>query len=209
VSNDFVATILADNGSSGDCSGGDTDQGYNIDDDGSCGFSGTSTSDSPTLDATLGPLANNGGATKTIALLSGSPAIDVVPAADCPPTDQRGAARTGTTCDIGAYDTDSYLCPSGTPHYLTATSGPATFFGLFCVNANGDGTYTQYAPGFPVTQTLAGSGHIRVNHGVISIQASGPTTKNFSLVGSTNGTASSFAEMASGFPTATGTFTLS
>ncbi len=209
ISTQFEATILADNGSSGDCSGGDSDQGYNIDDDGSCGFSGSSTSDSPTLDATLGPLANNGGATKTVALLTGSPAIDVVPIADCPPTDQRGAPRTGSACDIGAYDTDAYVCPSGTPHYLTATYGSATFFGLFCVNANGDGSYTQFAPGFPVTQTLTGTGHIRVNQGVTSIQASGSTSKSFSLVGTTNGTTSSFSETTSGLPNATGTFTVS
>ncbi len=77
------------------------------------------------------------------------------------------------------------------------------------MNATGDGTYTQYSPGFPVTQTLAGTGHIRVSQGVTSIQASGATAHDFSLVGSTNGTASSFAETGSGLPNKTGTFTLS
>jgi len=58
-----------------------------------------------TLDGTLGTLSDNGGSTETVALLAGSPAIDVVPAADCPATDQRGAPRTAP-CDIGAFDTD-------------------------------------------------------------------------------------------------------
>jgi hypothetical protein len=89
----------------GGCFGTMTDLGYNIDDDGTCGFTSPSISDSPTLDSTLGPLASNGGPTETMALLPGSPAIDQVPSADCPATDQRGAPRTAP-CDIGAYDTD-------------------------------------------------------------------------------------------------------
>ncbi len=100
-----TATVLANN-SGGDCSSVLTDGGFNIDDDGSCGFSSPSVSDSPTLDKTLGPLENNGGPTQTIALLPGNPAIDyVTPSADCPRTDQRGVARKAP-CDIGAFDTD-------------------------------------------------------------------------------------------------------
>ena len=43
-----------------------------------------------TIDPNLGPLANNGGPTKTLALLAGSPAIDHGDNASLPPTDQRG-----------------------------------------------------------------------------------------------------------------------
>ncbi len=57
------------------------------------------------LDARLGGLADNGGPTDTHALLAGSPAIDGVPAAFCPATDQRLAARPAGACDIGAFDT--------------------------------------------------------------------------------------------------------
>ena len=93
---------------------GITDKGYNIDDDGSCGFALPSISGYTTLSRTLGPLADNGGPTQTIALLPGNPGIDYVPAADCPATDQRGFART-PPCDIGAYDTDTgpVVSPSG------------------------------------------------------------------------------------------------
>jgi hypothetical protein len=52
-------------------------------------------------DALLGPLANNGGPTKTIALLTGSPAIGLAVA--CPPRDQRGVQRTAG-CDAGAFE---------------------------------------------------------------------------------------------------------
>jgi hypothetical protein len=46
-----------------------------------------------TVEARLGPLADNGGPTPTHALLPGSPAIDAGDDVDCPPADQRGVAR--------------------------------------------------------------------------------------------------------------------
>ena len=56
------------------------------------------------LDPRIGPLTNNGGTTKTHALLAGSPAIDAV-VGTCPPpaADQRGLPRSGA-CDIGAFE---------------------------------------------------------------------------------------------------------
>jgi CSLREA domain-containing protein len=57
------------------------------------------------LDPLLGPLAANGGPTRTHALLLGSPAIDAASTPDCPPTDQRGVLRPqGAACDIGSYE---------------------------------------------------------------------------------------------------------
>ena len=55
----------------------------------------------------LGPLKDNGGPTKTMAIEAGSVAIDRVPrrTGDCPSTDQRGVHRPqGRACDIGAYE---------------------------------------------------------------------------------------------------------
>ena len=54
----------------------------------------------------LGTLANNGGPTATLALLTGSPAINVIPSAACAVAkDQRGVHRPqGTRCDIGSYE---------------------------------------------------------------------------------------------------------
>jgi CSLREA domain-containing protein len=55
--------------------------------------------------AQLGPLADNGGQTDTMALLEGSPAIDAGTNEGCPPADQRGVARPqGPACDIGAFE---------------------------------------------------------------------------------------------------------
>ena len=71
-------------------------------------------------------------------------------------------------------------------HFLTATYSTGPSPAWFCVNANGDGTYTQYSPGLPTSQqTLAGTGHIRKNQGVTSIQVYMPAFKNLNLVGST------------------------
>jgi hypothetical protein len=60
------------------------------------------------LDLDLDVLADNGGATKTHALLPGSAAIDAG-TPDCPPpsTDQRGVERPqGAGCDAGAYEAE-------------------------------------------------------------------------------------------------------
>jgi hypothetical protein len=57
------------------------------------------------VDPKLGALANNGGTTQTMALLTGSPAINAGNNTGCPTTDQRGIARPqGGVCDIGAFE---------------------------------------------------------------------------------------------------------
>jgi len=62
-------------------------------------------------DPHLGPLADNGGFTQTLALLSGSPAIDTANPAFCPTYDQRYYARPidgdgngSAICDMGAFE---------------------------------------------------------------------------------------------------------
>ncbi len=61
-------------------------------------------------DPNLGPLANNGGPTQTMALLPGSPAIDAGDDNACPSTDQRGILRPqGGHCDIGAFEKEYEL----------------------------------------------------------------------------------------------------
>jgi hypothetical protein len=62
------------------------------------------TADNP-IDPVLGPLQDNGGPTRTMAPLVGSPALDAGDNTDAPPTDQRGAPRIAQgTIDIGAYE---------------------------------------------------------------------------------------------------------
>jgi hypothetical protein len=123
------STILTASPSGGNCanfSGSITDQGYNISDDGTCGFTGTGANGKPIGDNVsdanikLGPLANNGGPTQTFALGTGSYAIDAVPNGLCPLTDQRGAPRPDpgilpeTVCDIGAFESGNevWLSPA-------------------------------------------------------------------------------------------------
>lgn len=99
-------TILANSSNGGDCYNNGTiaTNVNNLIEDGTC---------NPALsgDPLLGPLANNGGATLTHAMLSGSKAIDAGDNATCLSTDQRGVSRpldgnddNMAVCDIGAYE---------------------------------------------------------------------------------------------------------
>ena len=135
----FYATvensILANSLSGNHCCVRVTDGGYNISDDTSCGFSGTGLNNATLGDGVnplLSPngLQNNGGPTEgavgetspteTIGLQSDSPAIDAVPIADCPSTDQRGAPQNSSTaCDVGAFEYGGVV--PGSP---TATATP-------------------------------------------------------------------------------------
>ncbi len=100
-------TIVANNRNpiGPDVSGAFVDQGNNLigSSDGSTGFATSTlvgTSAAP-IDPLLGPLANYGGLTETLALLPGSRAIDA--GNSNLTTDQRGIARVGVA-DIGAFE---------------------------------------------------------------------------------------------------------
>jgi predicted outer membrane repeat protein len=109
-----------------------TDDGGNLDDGDTCGFTAsTSKSNTP---AGLDPagLKDNGGPTQTIALCSGvdtptvgctGPSAAIDAAVNCPPpdTDQRGVSRLqGSACDIGAYEVE-VLVVDTTPPTVTTT----------------------------------------------------------------------------------------
>jgi hypothetical protein len=80
--------------------------GYNlIQAPGSATIAGTTTGNLLGIDPLLGPLADNGGPTRTMALLPGSPAIDAGDGTGAPALDQRGFTRAaGTASDIGAFE---------------------------------------------------------------------------------------------------------
>ena len=72
-------------------------------------------------DPNLGDLADNGGFTQTMAIESGSSALDTGNTATCATTDQRGVTRPqGSACDMGAYEFDNTP-----PAIATATSTTA------------------------------------------------------------------------------------
>ena len=68
-------------------------------------------------------LADNGGPTKTHALVPGSPAFDLIPPGSCTVTaDQRGEPRPqGAGCDAGAYEAHAYALTTGTAGAGTGT----------------------------------------------------------------------------------------
>jgi hypothetical protein len=123
-------TIVANNGG-GNCTGGTvTDGGHNLrwpSTDPSCvGNFG---------DPNLAPLADNGGPTQTMALQSGSAAINAGDNAICSTgpvwsLDQRGFVRPGTgipNCSVGAYEFDSPgLGPPTPTPTMTPTGGSGT-----------------------------------------------------------------------------------
>jgi CSLREA domain-containing protein len=116
-------TIVADNvvdsvGIGPDLFGTFTSSGHNLigDGSGSTGFTNGTNGDqvgtaANPIDPKLGPLANNGGPTKTHALRAGSPAIDHGDNSVAPATDQRGFVRSkdgdgnrSAIVDIGAFE---------------------------------------------------------------------------------------------------------
>jgi len=119
----YTGTVILQNSIVANNAGGNcytrtaiTSHGYNLSSDGTCNFNNTG--DLNNTDPKLGPLQNNGGPTQTMALPSGSPAIDAGNPNGCKDsngsplkTDQRGKPRpdkedTGG-CDMGAYERQS------------------------------------------------------------------------------------------------------
>jgi len=110
-------TIIADSPSGGNCEGKPLNSlGNNLSSDESCEF--TASGDLLNTDPILGALSDNGGATQTMALLAGSPAIDAGNNDTCAATDQRGVTRPqGDVCDIGSYEFEDT-----SPHIFVVTN---------------------------------------------------------------------------------------
>jgi hypothetical protein len=108
-----------------------TDGGSNLDSDNSCGFT---TAALINTDPMLAGLANNGGPTDTLALKSGSPAIDAVKnTCPDPSADQRGLSRPqGSACDIGAFEFSALKVTS-----VTASCGPVAGGGSVTITGSG------------------------------------------------------------------------
>ena len=87
---------------------------------------GCVTPNSKTGDPKLGPLQNNGGDTKTLALLPGSPALDAGNNALAPTTDQRGLPRaSNSTVDLGAFELQVPLVDLALTKVVTPTLAAA------------------------------------------------------------------------------------
>ena len=66
------------------------------------------------VDPKLASIADNGGPTRTQALLAGSPALEHPSTTNCPRLDERGVSRGDGNCDIGAFQAQVIGQPSAT-----------------------------------------------------------------------------------------------
>ena len=104
------------------------DGGHNLSSDAVSAFGGRSLQKT---DPKLGTLADNGGPTLTMALLTNSPAMDQIPPEQAPATDQRGFPRPiNGLSDIGAFEfgaagsfTNITLSVAGTTNGVVQLSG--------------------------------------------------------------------------------------
>ena len=157
----MAATIVANGASGGDCAGTVTDEGYNIDNDGSCGLTGPgSISHSSTLDTTLGALRQNAGPTETILPYSDSPVVGAIPnnttlgvSEVCPTTDQQGVATgPGARCAMGATQT-SVAAPTVSAVTFSGTAAAPTV----TVWGSGFGTRADLGTATPAGCSASGS----------------------------------------------------
>lgn len=153
--------------------------GSNLASDSSCAL--TSTGDQQNTAAGLDPsgLQNNGGSTRTIALLSNSPAVDNGSCTDANgntvATDQVGTTRPqGTACDIGAFE----LVQSGTTTVTNTDDSGSGSLRDAIANAPDGGTI-DFNLTYPATITLT-SGVINIDK---NLTVRGPGAANLAISG--------------------------
>lgn len=191
----LVGTIVADNTTLDDCNQDVTDNGDNLDSDGTCALNGTGSVSKGA--AKLGALADNGGPTKTLLPAKGSDAIDAIPTgeANCSSTatDQRAVSRPqGATdrCDIGAVEVEQspiVVTPAKLPH---GTIGVAYHVKLSATGGLGAPYELSLAPGskpLPHGITLSSSGVLAgtpTESGTFpfTVSVDDPTLQNYVLV---------------------------
>jgi hypothetical protein len=98
------------------------------------------------VDAVLGTLQNNGGPTKTIALLAGSPALNAGDSTQLGVADQRGVVRSGGV-NIGAYQASASA-------FVVTAPAPATAGTAFDVTVKAVDPFGQTALGYTGTVTF-------------------------------------------------------
>ncbi len=146
---DTISALNTANSGGPDCSGLMNSLDYNLlEDTSGCSIKGATTHNITGKSPLLGPLADYGGPTQTLALLPGSPAIDAGNNSTCANTDQRGVVRpVGPACDIGAFErkaTSKTIIVSDNPNpsfigesvsvLVSVSGGPQTPTGLVAIS---------------------------------------------------------------------------
>jgi|GEM_PF-1938984 len=142
------------------------------------GYAGTG---NISTDPLLGVLGNYGGATQTIPILAGSPAIDTASDSVCPATDQRGVLRPqGAHCDMGAYEFIPQIFKLA-PSPITYTIGATITYDIRINLAEG---VTQNLVVTDTLPSVPAGGLVYVSHQVITTAAA----SNGHLIADFNGT---------------------
>jgi len=182
----LAGSIVGDN-ASGDCamtSGTLTDNGYNDNGDGTCGFSATAHSLTHS-NPDLGVLADNGGPTETQEASPASPVLGQIPSGTtgdgvtlCPGRDQRAVARPqGVDCDMGAVENSApevsgVFPPTGlTTAHTSVTITGVGFTGATAVSFGGSPAtgFTVHSDSSITASTPFGSA------GTVAVTVRGPT----------------------------------
>ena len=161
-------------------------------------------------DPLLGPLANNGGPTQTLAVGLGSPAIGAGDPTLCGPVvvfgldvpgaiDQRGVARTLATCTIGAYE---YQDVGGAPQSqtITFTALPNKTYGDSPFDVSSDAAASS---GLTVSFRSATTGVCTVSGSTVTIVSAGTCTIDADQAG--NGTYAAASQVQQSFTVARAT----
>ena len=143
--------------------------GSNLSDDGTCGFGtpGDPISRDNVPDLLLGPLADNGGLTRTHLPQPGSAGVDHGMTTGAPARDQRRHLRVGVAPDVGAAEFSGYAPPhcdfdvNGLTDYLLFNSSTrASAIWYLNGNAFAGGSY---GPSLPAGWTLISSADFDLN----------------------------------------------
>ncbi|HWK30333.1 MAG TPA: choice-of-anchor Q domain-containing protein [Solirubrobacter sp.] len=186
----IVGSIIAGNTTSAgpsNCSAQPiTSGGYNVQDGTDCQLAGPG--DRAQTDPGVGAsLTDAGGETDVLALLSGSPAIDLYPG--CSGSDQRGVARPqGVACDAGAYELEqAAVAPPPTPTPTpTATPTPEPVRNRSVRAVEVKGTVLVKLPGSKrfvgLDAAVIGNGaEVDARKGTVEITTAGGEKAHFSL----------------------------
>lgn len=219
----FAADIIGAQASGEACSPANAaivDGGYNLDVDGTCisesspatgSRNGTTPYGSSTYGAVLtaylaGGLADNGGPTKTLALLNSpspattlaNPALAVVPPsfslpatagglpAPCSVSDQRGVVPVaGANCDIGAYLLQTTTTALTTPAGTVAQNAPVTYTAT--VTPAAEGGTVSFDDGGGNNPATTGCAAQPVSHGIATCTVSYATTGDYPVTATYSG----------------------